>query len=113
MFQSSLTEGEASFSETDGGGVEEETEEAWRTVECADLKVTLRLLEGTRRFEDVKLPCDRRGVEAVVEYVQGVSRVGCSLQPRAAVRRVGAAPNIVKLGVVLKVEWRAWVGYRF
>lgn len=29
-----------------------------------------------------------------MEYVQGVRRVGCNLQPMAAVRRVGAAPNI-------------------
>lgn len=61
------------------------------------MKATLRLLDGTRRLEDVELSFDRRGeVDVVVLYVQGVRRVGCNRQPMAAVRRVGAATNIVK-----------------
>lgn len=43
----------------------------------------------------------------VVEYVQGVRSVGCNLQPMAAVRRVGAAPNILAWSCA---EWSGDLG---
>lgn len=65
-------------------------------VEGVDLKATLRLAIGTRRLGVMELSLVRRGEgEVVVEYVQGVRRVGCNRQPMAAVRRVGAVPNIL------------------
>lgn len=96
MFQSSFSGG-ACVSRGDAAGDGGETEEAWRMVEGDERKATLRLLDGTRRFEAEELFFWRRGeVEFVVLYAQGVKSVGWSRQPIAAVRR-GVATNIMKL----------------
>jgi hypothetical protein len=65
------------------------------------LKETWRFARGTRRFtEEVSVD---RAVEELVWKVHGVSSVDCILQPRAAVRRVGAVPSI--FGVMMGL-WR-------
>jgi hypothetical protein len=79
-----------------GGGVL--IEEACRIemTEAGGLKVTPRLARGTRRLGWEEESDVRRGVGEVVWYVQGDRRVGCRRQPIAAVRRVGAAPSMLK-----------------
>lgn len=59
-------------------------------------KETLRLGRGTRRRGVDELSFVRRGEgELVVVYVQGARSDGCSRQPMAAVRRVGAEPSML------------------
>jgi hypothetical protein len=86
------------------GAEEELTDEADRMIDVDGLKATLRFPSGTRRLEVVGLElvlCFLRSEDwEVVVYVQGVKRVGCSLQPIAAVRREGVAPSMFKGGWV-------------
>lgn len=73
---------------------EELIEEADRRVDVDGLKDTLRLARCTRLGVGLELVlcCCRSEEGEVVVYAQDVNSVGCSLQPIAAVRRVGTAP---------------------
>ncbi len=77
--------------------VEEETDDAYRTICEVGLKVTLRFANVTRRLGADEDSFDRsvEGEVAVV-YVQGVKSDGWSLQPIAAVRRVGAVHSMAR-----------------
>lgn len=92
----------------EGGGVL--IDEAYRTeiVGAVDLNATLRFARGARRLGWEEESLVRRGVGEVAWYAHGVRRVGCSRQPMAAVRRVGAAPNILgfcRVGVLDRQIW--------
>lgn len=101
MFQSRIS-GVVESDEVDEGEDDAEVleliEEAERVIMLgvADLKSTLRFGRGTRRLEFEDESCvGRRGED--VWYVLDVRRVGCILQPMAAVRKVGAVHSILTI----------------
>lgn len=75
----------------------EDTEEAQRMLDEVAGNTTLCLGRGTRRRVIVRegSGVGRKLLGAVVWYAQGVRIVGCILQPRTAVRRLGALHSMV------------------
>jgi hypothetical protein len=65
---------------------------------------------GTRRRVIVRegSGVGRKLLGAVVWYAQGVRIVGCILQPRTAVRRLGAVHSMVGLVLVMVVLKKSW-----